>query len=222
MLSWRCRRSRLPPGCWPGCQVRVTAACTICCLTYLAEGASRCSGQAVAAPDVYTTTFDRHHWMEWCCLHAGAAARKPPAGPRTVASRPAQVLAAALLLLCTHLATRQLRRLSVSCATLPGMLPRKHHLFTDLRRSVASLGDTADDTALATPSLPPCDRGDAWWIGWAGELCRGAAAVAQSPAATHTVLASFALVILLQAALAFVLSLLPPIATVCSPECPIY
>ena len=52
------------------------------------------------------------------------------------------------------------------------------------------------------------------WSGWTAELCQQAAAMAQLPAATLPVLASFALVVLLQAALAFALSLLPPIATV--------
>jgi hypothetical protein len=52
------------------------------------------------------------------------------------------------------------------------------------------------------------------WSGWTAELCQQAVAVAQLPAAMLPVLASFALVVLLQAALAFALSLLPPIATV--------
>jgi hypothetical protein len=54
------------------------------------------------------------------------------------------------------------------------------------------------------------------WSGWTAGLCQQAVALAQLPAATLPALASFALVVLLQAALAFALSLLPPIVTVSS------
>jgi hypothetical protein len=127
-LSWRCRWSRSPPGRLPGCQVLRCAAVSASRRSVMARP---CCGWALLSV-MYAVPLKGIP-----AQHAGAAARQP-AGPRTVASRPAQVLAAALLVLCMHLATRQLRQLSAPCTTLPGMLTCKHHLLTALRRSSAS------------------------------------------------------------------------------------
>lgn len=56
---------------------------------------------------------------------------------------------------------------------------------------------------------------DSFGAGWAHAPCRRVIAAARLPDAMQTVLASFALVVLLQTVLAFTLSLLPPIVKVC-------